>query len=107
MLKIVIYIPEDALSLVKSAIFAAGAGRYDGYDNCSWETKGTGQFRPLTGSQPSVGEIGQVERVTEYRLETICDEACLQNVLAAARRSHPYEVPAIDVLKLEKYRMDT
>ena len=45
-LKLVFFVPESHKETVKKAVFEQGAGRYDGYDNCSWETLGSGQFRP-------------------------------------------------------------
>lgn len=99
MLTLVIYIPETHLKQVKAAVFAAGAGRYEQYDCCSWEVKGTGQFRPLEGSDPFVGKQGEVEQVSEYRVEMICQESQIDAVLAALREAHPYEEPAFMVLQ--------
>ncbi len=99
MLTLVIYIPETHLEQVKDALFAAGAGRYEQYDCCSWEVKGTGQFRPLEGSDPFMGQQGEIERVSEYRVEMICREDRIDDVLAALREVHPYEEPAFMVLQ--------
>jgi hypothetical protein len=32
---------------------------------------GQGQFRPLKGSQPFLGEAGQVEQVEEWKVELV------------------------------------
>jgi hypothetical protein len=96
MLKLVVYIPESHLEPVKAALFAAGAGAYKNYDCCCWQVLGQGQFRPLKGSRPFIGQAGTVERVAEYRVEMICPEACQAAVSAALRRAHPYEQPAFD-----------
>lgn len=66
--KLIFFVPETHKERVKQAVFAAGAGRFDGYDCCSWETLGNGQFRPLEGSQPFIGAQGQIEQVSEYRV---------------------------------------
>ena len=92
--KLTVYIPETHLEQVKGAIFAAGAGRYAAYDCCCWQVLGQGQFRPLDGSNPFVGEQGVVEKIPEYRIEAICDDALIPAVIAAIRASHPYEEPA-------------
>ena len=63
MLKLTVYIPETHLDVVKSVLFAAGAGRYGGYDSCSWQVRGEGQFRPLDGSTPYVGNHGRLEHI--------------------------------------------
>ena len=97
MWKLVFFVPESHKEQVKTAIFAVGAGRYDGYDKCSWETIGTGQFRPLAGSQPFIGQQDIVEQVAEYRVETICGDDCIKQVLEALLQTHPYETPAYEV----------
>ena len=95
------YVPESHLESVKQAIFAAGAGKYDRYDQCCWEIIGQGQFRALAGSQPFLGQQNHTKLVAEYRVETICDASVLRNVIAALKTSHPYEIPAYGVVKLE------
>ena len=103
MYKICVFVPENDAEPVKRAMFAAGAGQIGAYDSCCWQTPGQGQFRPLEGSSPHIGEQGHVETVAEYRIEMVCDGANIRNVVAALRSSHPYEEPAYDVWKLEDY----
>jgi hypothetical protein len=98
---IVVYIPETHLEAVKNALFAAGAGRYEKYDCCSWEVAGTGQFRPLEGSNPHIGRQGAVERVAEYRVEMVCPDDRVADTVAALRAAHPYEEPAFVVFRNE------
>ncbi|MFA7229778.1 MAG: YqfO family protein [Victivallaceae bacterium] len=92
--KLEIYVPESHVTAVKNAIFQAGVGKIGNYDCCCWETGGTGQFRPLSGSNPFIGSEGRVEQVTEVKLETICPENVLETVIAALKAAHPYETPA-------------
>ena len=101
MKKLTVYIPEGHLEAVKEALFAAGAGRYEEYDRVCWQVLGSGQFRPLKGSHPVIGEVGQVSHVPEYRVEMICEEARVGAVSAALRAAHPYEVPAFDFVAIE------
>lgn len=100
MYKIVFYVPATHLGEVKAAVFGAGAGRVGNYDQCCWQTPGEGQFRPLPGSQPFLGQQDTVEIVAEYRVEMVCEDACLQAVIKALKTAHPYEEPAVDVLHL-------
>jgi hypothetical protein len=95
--KIVVFVPEPDGEAVRMAMGEAGAGRIGNYDYCSFTAKGMGRFRPLDGAKPTIGEIGQLEQVDEERIETVCSEEHLKQVLAAIRRVHPYEEPAIDV----------
>jgi structural hemagglutinin/hemolysin toxin protein RtxA len=100
MYKLGFYVPESHLESVKAALFDAGAGRIGDYEHCCWQVLGEGQFRPLQGSHPFIGQAGEVEKVPEYRVELVCSEAHVRAVLAALRLSHPYEEPAFDLVEL-------
>jgi len=97
--KIELYVPESHLTAVKTALFEAGAGRVGNYDCCAWQTRGEGQFRPLEGSAPFLGNQGQVETVIEYKLELVCEERRLKAVIAALKRAHPYEEVAYTAIR--------
>ncbi len=100
--KIVVFTPACDLSAVRSAAWDAGAGRIGaGYDHCSFAVEGEGTFRPLEGSNPTLGEQGRDEHADEHRLELITPSSRVPAVLAAIREAHSYEEPAIDVLSLE------
>lgn len=101
MYKICTFIPESHLQPVKSAMFNAGAGRIGDYDSCSWQTLGQGQFRPLENSTPYLGTQGNIETVSEYKVEMVCEDTLVHNVITAMKQAHPYEEPAYDVWKLE------
>ncbi len=100
MYSIVAYVPESHLEIVKKALFDKGAGKYKNYDMCCWEVKGTGQFRPLSGSSPFIGKTGEIENIDEYRIELICQKKYLKNAIKELKKVHPYEEPAYSVLKL-------
>lgn len=73
--KLIFFVPPPSLSACKSAIFAAGAGRYPGpgnYTEVCFATLGTGQFRPGDTAKPAIGTVGKVEEVEEYRVEILC-----------------------------------
>ena len=93
--------PESHLDATKNAVFDAGAGEWGSYDQCCFEVRGQGQFRPGADSQPFIGKPGQLEYVDEVRVEMICPERVLSDALAALRAAHPYETPAIYVWRLE------
>ncbi len=61
---------------------------------------GQGQFRPLDGSKPFLGQQGEVEVVAEYRVEMVCEKAFVRAAVAALIEAHPYETPAWDVVAL-------
>ena len=94
------FVPREALDVVRNALFEAGAGRIGNYEHCSWYTQGTGTFLGGEGTNPSLGEAGREQRVAELRLETVFPEEKQEDVIAALRRAHPYEEPAFDVYAL-------
>jgi hypothetical protein len=98
--KLVVFVPEDALDAVRDALFTAGAGRIGDYERCSWYTEGTGTFRALPGASPTIGDVGEEERVPELRLETVFPAERHDEVVSALRTAHPYEEPAFDIYML-------
>ncbi len=97
MYKLVFFVPESHLEKVKAALFEAGAGKIGAYDQCCWQVLGQGQFRPLPGARPYTGEVGQLERLAEYRVEMVCKDEHIRASVAALLAAHPYETPAYDV----------
>ena len=75
------------------------AGRLGDYDRCSWSTTGTGRFRPLDGSRPTIGRVGEPEAVEEARVQVVAPRSRRRAVAAALAASHPYEEPGADVLE--------
>lgn len=101
MYKICFYVPENVTDLVKNAVFEAGAGKIGLYDSCCWQTLGTGQFRPLDNSKPYIGQTGQIQLVTENKVEMVCDDEYVKAAIEALKAAHPYEEPAYEVWRLE------
>ncbi|WP_409317701.1 NGG1p interacting factor NIF3 [Pseudomonas sp. KCJK9016] len=103
MYKLAFFVPDSHVEVVKDAVFAAGGGRIGDYDHCAWQVPGSGQFRPLDGSQPFIGEAGRVERVEEWKVELVVDDELIRGVVVALKASHPYETPAYEVWRLEDF----
>jgi dinuclear metal center YbgI/SA1388 family protein len=98
--KIVVFVPVADTQDVLDALAAAGAGQLGEYDRAAWISAGEGTFRPLEGSNPTIGRIGQSEVVSENRLEMILPRHKRRAVVAAMKAAHPYEEPAYDVYEL-------
>jgi dinuclear metal center YbgI/SA1388 family protein len=98
--KLVVFVPVDATERVLDAVAAAGAGAIGDYERCAWRTTGQGTFRPLPGSSPTIGAVGEITRVEETRLEVVLPRGRRDAVVRALREAHPYEEPAYDVLEL-------
>ena len=98
--KVVVFVPDADLTRVSDAMFEAGAGHIGQYSQCSFRLAGTGTFFGSEATNPTIGQKGRREEVSEWRLEAICLEEEVERVLAAMRRAHSYEEPAYDVYPL-------
>lgn len=99
--KLITFVPKDAAEKLSGALFDAGAGHIGDYSKCSFRSAGTGTFLgDAHKTHPSTSQAGKFEAAEEIRLETVVPIAKLEPVLAALRRSHPYETPAFDLVRL-------
>jgi hypothetical protein len=98
--KLVWFVPTEALDVTRDAVFAAGGGRIGEYERCSWYTAGTGTFHGGEDTNPALGERGREEHVAELRVEAVVPKDQLPQAIAALRASHPYEEPAYDAYPL-------
>lgn len=97
--QISVYVPKEDADAVKNAMFSAGAGSLGNYRNCSFESDGLGQFKPVDGARPYIGKEGKTERVDETKVEVYCDPSRLGRVIYAMVEAHPYEQPVYYALK--------
>ncbi|NLK52714.1 MAG: Nif3-like dinuclear metal center hexameric protein [Syntrophomonadaceae bacterium] len=100
--KLVVFVPQGHEDEVRQAVSEAGAGWIGNYSHCTFQLLGTGTFLPREGTSPFIGQSGRLEKVAEYRLETIISEAKLSPVLHAMRETHPYEEVAYDLYPLQQ-----
>lgn len=100
--KIVVFAPVTHADKVRQALGEAGAGKIGNYSFASFSSKGIGRFKPETGANPAIGEVGKLEEVEEERIEVICKRSNLQKAIDAIKAVHPYEEIALDVYPLEK-----
>lgn len=101
MYQLIFFVPTTHVEAVKEALFAKGAGLYNHYQRCSWQVLGQGQFEPIPGSSPFIGTSNQLSLVDEYRVEMICPDEVLRDVIHELLQVHPYEVPAYYAVKIE------
>lgn len=99
--KLAVYVPTTHVEKVKESLAKAGAGHIGNYSNCSFSTQGIGNFKPLEGTNPYIGQIGEVESVEEVKIETIVPQRVLGGVINSMLNAHPYEEVAYDIYKLE------
>lgn len=98
--KLVTFVPAADLDAVSQAVFGAGAGHIGDYSCCGYRLAGQGTFLGGESTSPTAGRKGTLEQVDEYRLETVVDAGSLAAVVAAMRRAHSYEEPALDIYPL-------
>ena len=99
--KIVVYVAAEHADKLREAMGNAGAGKIGNYTFCTFTSKGVGRFKPENGASPTIGEVGRLESVEEERIETVCQEESLKEVLRAIKEAHPYEESAADVYSIE------
>lgn len=98
--KFQLFVPKSHLDIIRLALGEAGIGKIGHYDYCSFVSTGKGYFRPLDGSDPSVGVIGHIEEVEEVKLEFVCPESEIEKVIEIIKENHPYEEIAVDIFPL-------
>ncbi len=102
MYKLNFFVPSDDKERVKEALFGVGAGRYENYECYSFETLGTGQFKPINKANPHIGKLDKIEHVEEYKVEMICPEELIHVAIRRLKDAHPYEEVAYEVIRIEE-----
>jgi len=99
--KLVTYVPNDEVELVKNALFKAGAGTIGNYDNCSFTTGGFGSFKGDENSNPVKGKQNELITAPETQIHVTFPKHCEHDVLNALHQTHSYEEVAFEVTTLE------
>lgn len=105
--KLFTFVPVAQADQVRQALFEAGAGEIGNYASCSFNVEGTGTFLAGPGTSPFVGEIGQLHREAEVKMELIFPAHREAAILKALHAAHPYEEVAYDVVALENHHSGT
>ena len=101
MWRVQVSVPLAALAAVRAGILAVDSLAAGGYDSGLFEQAvGIEQFRPLPGSSPALGEVGQCQRVpaviVQFHLPP--DQARLQRIIEQGiAPHHPWRSPVIEV----------
>ena len=104
--KLITFAPADNAEDLRKALFAAGGGQLGKYSECSFNTEGTGTFKPEEGANPFVGEIGVRLEEKEIKIEVIFPDYLEQKMIMAMIEVHPYEEVAYDIISLGNYFSD-
>lgn len=99
-IKIVVFVPLTHTDIVREAMGDAGAGVLGKYHHASFSSKGVGRFTPSEGAHPTIGGIGKESEVKEERIEVICEEDKVKDVVEAIKANHSYEEIPLEIYKL-------
>ena len=101
--RISVFVPPAQLEEVLDSItrvLPPGSGKYR--DVFWWSSPGTEQFRPLEGSNPTSGSVGELSRMDSVELKFLVprNKELLHKIIEEGiRPAHPWEAPVITVDK--------
>lgn len=99
LIKMAVFVPKGHEEKVMQALFQF-SGFIGNYSECSFQTRGTGTFKPLSGAAPFLGSIGTREYAEESRIEVLLRAQDADAAHSALSAVHPYEEPAVDLYPL-------
>ncbi len=86
--KLEIYLPESHLEAVQQALWSVDAGHIGRYDRCLSYSPVIGVWRPLAGTAPYLGRVGEVCHAPELKVEVTCRTDRVEETVAAVKRAH-------------------
>lgn len=98
--KLEIFLPESHLPALQEALRSVDAGHIGNYDSCLSFHPVMGAWRPLEGTNPYLGEAGEVSCEPEIKVEVTIRTERLTETLRAVKAVHPYEEPVINAIPL-------
>ena len=98
--KLEIFIPDPYLEALRGALQSVDAGHIGSYDCCLSYSPVTGCWRPLEGSSPYLGAVGEHSAQPELKVEVTCRRDRVDETVEAIKRVHPYEEPVINAIPL-------
>lgn len=101
--KLTTYVPHKDADALRLALFNSGAGTIGNYENCSFNTEGTGTFKGNEASDPKVGERGEYRQEQETQISVTFQKHLERQILNALVESHPYEEVAFEITTLDNY----
>ncbi|EEB98731.1 hypothetical protein MPER_01712 [Moniliophthora perniciosa FA553] len=107
--KMVFFTPSVNTRSILDHLFAKypqELGKIGNYEQCAFITRGTGQFKPTSDADPTIGKSGgPLEFVEEDRVELVVNDKGnkdeVRKAIEELRKVHPYEEVAVDIYKVE------
>ena len=87
--KLEIFIPETHISQLQKALQSVDAGHIGNYDSCMSCSKVTSYWRPLDGTSPYIGNVGEISCEPEVKVEvTVFTEKVMKLFRQSKRYIH-------------------
>lgn len=102
--RVTVYLPPEFLEEMMDGIDGIVTSVYSGYTRCFNYRECTGTWRSEEGSHPYDGTPGMVTVAEEIELSFICLEKDLESAVDTIRRIHPYEEPALDIVRMVAWK---
>ncbi len=99
-LKLEIFIPETSFDALRTALREVDAGHIGNYDCCLSYSRVMSMWRPLSGTNPYIGEENEISCEPEWKVEVTIRAERREETIEAIKRVHPYEEPVINVIPL-------
>ncbi|KAG8694588.1 hypothetical protein FRC09_009753 [Ceratobasidium sp. 395] len=109
--KLIFFTPVGQTQQVLKALFTSlspevgSVGQIGLYNECAFVSRGKGQFRPMEGAKPAIGQVDESEIVEEEKAEVVVNGGAeaVKRAIAELRKAHPYEEPAYEVYRMEDF----
>ena len=95
--KIIVFSPPESAEKIIDNMSRFGAGHLGNYSKCNFTSNGKGAFYPNKSANPYSGENEKYSIVDEIKIEMICPDRKVNDVIKAMLDVHPYEEPAFDI----------
>lgn len=98
--KIEVFLPEELVIPLRDELAKVNVGVIGNYDHCIAFSLVRGTWRPLEGSNPYDGKVGEISEGIEAKVEVNCKQENVRGALQVIRRVHPYDEPLINIIPL-------
>lgn len=102
LLKVVVFGPVEVEEKIRKTIEKAAAGKVGNYSGWTFCSYGVVRVKALAGARPALGKVGEAVETKEFRMETVCFESELVDLVKRIKSVHPYEVVPIDVFEIKE-----
>lgn len=98
--KVEVLLPEESIEKMRDELNACGVLNVGNYDHVLSYSYTKGYWRPLKGSNPVNGTIGELSSGTECKMAFTCNFEQMEEVKRLINEVHPYDEPVIYFIPL-------